>query len=251
MKSGRIKRFISSCLVSLLVLGIVNCPVAGVNAYSNENYVSLENKQPVKFSTSVSQSPLPVTLSKTSQKLLSSSESEIVNAYSVPASNLIVNGDFEFDPNYYGSWKAFNYSTTVSEFYYDDQTFHGSSGNSVSIQGNNVNGAFVNSVSIQPGQTYSFGAWCKVLNVTHSDTELGVCIYMGQYDESGALIDGTDNYFTTDGTTGWQQANLNFVAYKNAKNIMVILMLEGSGAVWFDDVSLVNTGAIPDRKSVV
>ncbi len=233
----------------VLAVVITIWPLAAVNAYTGEKPASLNNIVNHRSTVMDMQKKAQITAPEQYSSRSLQDDFQTMQA-SDAGSNIINNGDFESDPNYYGSWIAIDNSDVSASFIWDNETYHGSSGYSASIQGNGVNSAFINNIPINPGKVYSFSAWAKTLDVS-SQNGFGICVFIGQYDENGFLIPGTDNYFIQDGTTDWQEANLNFISNPNADSAFVMLMLGGSGTVWFDDISLVDERSIPGPESKV
>lgn len=176
-----------------------------------------------------SEDPISIQSKELSLKTMSVNESE---------SNLAVNGDFEMDPAIYGSWLVYaNSDKGIATSLWDSQTYHGDCGHSVKIQGDSIEAYLFNSIEIEPGKPYLFSAWGKT-QITSVDSELGAVIYTEQLDVNGEFISGTGILFTEVETTDWTEATFNFVADENAASIFMMLGLNGSGTVWYDDITL-------------
>lgn len=221
------KIIIRICLISLLVGILLSAFSLKADAFTN---VMISDKEIIPA------------LVPALESMEQNNELMTVDLASVVGSNIIVNGDFESAPS--GSWPTFMDSTKgVASFYWDSTVYHGSYGHSIKIMGNGVTAGTLKSVTIQPGKVYAFSAWGKALNVSTSNQEIGSIIAISQIDKNNNII--SSRYFSNSGTFDWEQAKCNFVADPNVNSVFISLMLEGSGTVWFDDVSLTETGTIP------
>jgi len=244
---GIVKKAVSKLFFAFVFALVLNtCLSYGVKAFTNEKPENFENIVLSRSNLSEPKEILsPTALIKPVKVLpLVQIEPQELQTLSTET-NMIVNGDFELDPNYNGTWEAYNSADVEAIFSWDEQKYHGDSGRSLSIQGSGVKSYLINGIAIMPGKAYSFEAWAKAIDVVKSENDFGVCIYIGQYDASGNLIDNTDYFFFQGGTFEWQLANLDFVSDPNAASAIIMLFLNGSGTVWFDDVSLVDEGTIP------
>lgn len=167
-----------------------------------------------------------------------------INVNAATSTNLVPHGDFEtvqFD-----SWNLFyNSQKAEPSFNLDNKIFHGSTGHSGKIQGNNVSAYFQNDIPIEPGKVYSFSAWAKGDKILKTATESGGNVIIYQKDRSGKEISGTEHYFACSGTFNWEQYKYNVISASNATSLSIILLLDGTGSVWYDDVKLVESENIP------
>ncbi|WP_337104440.1 hypothetical protein, partial [Paenibacillus sp. YIM B09110] len=168
-----------------------------------------------------------------------------MKALSAISKNLIVNGDFEYDPNYSGSWELYSVNGRGTPTFTWDNISHGNGESSVKISGKKITAFLGNTVSINPGKVYSLSTWSKGSGVSVTGNEIGSFISIEQYDKDGNYIDGSQRSVSSKGTFGWTPASIHFVADPNADSVFILLALDGSGSVWYDDVSLVETGNIP------
>lgn len=240
----RIMSYLFFAFVFALVLNI--CISSEVNAFTNEKSDKIKNIASAAPISSEQQEILALKTPAESIRTMAVIENGSQDFHTMDlGANLIENGDFELDPNYYGTWEAYNSIDVKAAFNWDDLVYHGDSGKSISIQGSGVSSYLINGIAIAPGKAYSFEAWARAVDIVTLGDEFGVCVYVGQYNAEGNLIDGTDYYFFQEGTFDWQPADLKFVSNPKAESLIITLFLNGSGTVWFDDVSLFDEGDIP------
>jgi hypothetical protein len=160
--------------------------------------------------------------------------------------NLIDNGDFESDPALYGYWSLYADPSKGDAFIsWDNLEYNGTEGHSAKITGTSVTGICAVEVPIEPNKEYSFEAWGKGINVTTGEDEIGSYIYYIQYDSAGNEISGTRHWVYNVGTFDWDLAESTFVADANASTVYIVLALDGSGTVWYDDISLTEVVPTP------
>lgn len=218
-----------------------NSLVVDNNKYStSDQHIANLSLSDTAKAASIQSSKQNESISKNMIMSLTADEADINIQSTTGASiNLIENGDFELDPALNGKWEAYwETESGEADFYWDNEICHGTSGSSISIIGTNVFAEMINGVDIQPGNEYTFTAWGKADNVIAGETKLGSFIYICQYDGDGNTIIGTDHLFYDDGTFDWSKASYSFTAQNNAASVVIMLGLNGSGAVWYDDVSL-------------
>ncbi|MDF2533227.1 MAG: hypothetical protein K0Q65_2808, partial [Clostridia bacterium] len=160
--------------------------------------------------------------------------------------NLINNGDFEADPASYGGWLLYADPDKGDAFIsWDDLEYKGTEGHSAKITGTSVTGICAVEVPIEPNKEYSFEAWGKGLDVTVGEDELGSYIYYIQLDSDGNEISGTRHWVYNVGTFDWDLTESTFVADANASTVYIILGLDGTGTVWYDNISLTEVVPTP------
>jgi hypothetical protein len=160
--------------------------------------------------------------------------------------NLINNGDFESDPASSGDWSLYADPDKGDAFFtWDDQEYNGTEGHSAKITGASVTGICAIEVPIEPNKEYSFKAWGKGFEITRQENEIGAYIHYMQYDSDDNEISGTDELFYNYGTYDWDLAESTFVADANASTVYIVLALDGSGTVWYDDISLTEVESTP------
>ncbi len=232
------RKICSSALSLLVLISSIIVFSSDVKAYSkneiiSENMVSLARENKIKFPESGS------TLEKAFD-LMSPDSSEGTN------NNLIYNGDFEQNPAFYGTWEAYIGAGYEVIYIWDGQVCHGNSGHAVKIQGRNVSASIVNEVSIQPEKTYSLYLWSKALKISDYE-DIESQIIFAQCDDRGDIIVETIEVYRKQGSFDWTEFSYDFTAQQNAYSFFIMLSLNGSGEVWYDDVSLIDTSplAIP------
>ncbi len=230
---------IKLCLIFLFFLCVNSWFTISASAYTNET-VNSEKATEVNSAISGAQQQSTLINSNAGKSSVYSLSSA---ANGTLGKNLIIKANIEDNSSTNSAWKVFYDKTKETpEFHY------GTVENSLSIVGHNVNGSVVKKVGIKPGNTYSFSALVKGLDIAASG---GASIFIGQYDKNDKLIPETDYFYIKYGTFERQKANAKFVANPNASSVEIKLMLDGSGTVWFDEISLINTGIIPGAVTKV
>jgi hypothetical protein len=156
--------------------------------------------------------------------------------------NLISNGSFELTPVNANGWNTQDWNSNASFTWATDEKHGGTYAAKVSGTGINAgfNRDYSNKISIGPGQTYTLDSWIKTNGVTGT----GAWVWTEQLDSLGNVISGTRwDSPTKLGTNDWGKLSHTFTAAPNATNMNFYVHLNGSGIVWYDDVSLtVGTG---------
>lgn len=152
--------------------------------------------------------------------------------------NLISNGSFELRPVNANGWNTQNWNSNATFTWATDQKHSGTY--SAKVNGTGINAGYnrdgANKISIGPGQTYTLSAWMK----TNGTSGTGAWVWTEQLDSLGNVISGTRWDSPPQlGTNDWNKVSHTFTAASNATNMNFYVHLNGSGTVWYDDVSLV------------
>ncbi|RKP51363.1 hypothetical protein D7Z26_16315 [Cohnella endophytica] len=152
--------------------------------------------------------------------------------------NLISNGNFELNPINANGWSAQNWNNNATFTWATDQKHGGTY--SAKVNGTGINAGYnrdgVSKISIGPGQTYTLSAWMKTNGVTGT----GAWVWTEQLDSLGNVISATRwDSAKQLGTNDWNKVSYTFTAAPNATNMNFYVHLNGTGTVWYDDVSLV------------
>ncbi|PJJ61877.1 carbohydrate binding domain-containing protein [Compostimonas suwonensis] len=159
------------------------------------------------------------------------------------AGNLMSNGGFELNPLDANGWGTQDWNSNASLSWATDQKRSGLY--SAKVSGTGVNAGFnrdyTNKISIGPSETYTLGGWMK----TDSVSGTGAWVWTEQLDSLGNVISGTRWDSPQElGTNDWNKVSHTFTAAPNAANMNLYVHLNGSGTVWYDDMTLAS-GAGP------
>ena len=152
----------------------------------------------------------------------------------------IGNGDFELNPINANSWGTQDWNSNAVFTWATDYTHGGSY--AAKVSGTDINAGYQQDysggsqkIAISPGESYTLSVWAK----TDSVSGTGAWVWKEEFDSADNLISGTrwDSAKLT-GTNDWQQITYTFTSAANAAKMNLYIHLNGSGTVWYDDVTL-------------
>jgi hypothetical protein len=93
-------------------------------------------------------------------------------------------------------------------------------------------------ISITGGRTYTINAFIKTLDV-NSSRGSGALLAVQFFNGSGSPTDTLGVSDPLTGTNDWSEISIMLTAPDNAEKLRISLILNGTGTVWFDEVSII------------
>jgi hypothetical protein len=90
------------------------------------------------------------------------------------------------------------------------------------------------------GKTYTIAVWMKTFNV-NSYLGSGALLAVQFFDGYGMPTDVKAVSDPLTGTNDWTEMSVTITAPVEAERIRIALIINGTGTVWFDDVSLIQS----------
>jgi len=162
--------------------------------------------------------------------------------------NLLANGSFETATNGLpNNWNVNRFSGTT-ELGVDSTVSRDGAQSLRFSAAATARAAVTQFVSVAENRTYDLGFWLKTNNIVSTDR--GVTIRIQYFNANFAQIGSAQYIDGTKGTNDWQQIKALLQAPAGAMRLAIdIFIWNASGTVWYDDVILRPTNAVPSPIS--
>ena len=105
-------------------------------------------------------------------------------------------------------------------------------------------------LAVLPGERYYVEAWCKGAEVTDNGGAYLMLVFQARRGDRWETVkDGSCKSKVLKGTTDWQRLAVHGTAPAEAERLVVQVVLNSHGTVWFDDVRLLRFVSGPRREA--